>query len=114
MKTTNINDFNNCIASLVFQGCPIGIAKNPEISGSSRKSSPLGARKMLRVSKVQWVGGGGVVAEPSKAKSVDSSKYNLHRCQHQLTKKRDRADEKAGVSIFHTTRGRNCLLYYIV
>ena len=36
--------------------------------------------------------------------------YQKHRCQHQRTKKRDRADEKARVSIFPTTRGRN--LYF--
>ena len=30
-----------------------------------------------------------------------------HRCQHQRTKKRDRADEKAGVIMFSTAGARN-------
>ena len=34
-------------------------------------------------------------------------KYTNHRCRHQRTKKRDREDEKTGVSTFHTARGRN-------
>ena len=52
-----------------MQGCLIGIPKNPKISGSSRKS-PLGAREMPRVSSR---GGEGVVAKPSKTKSLSLS-----------------------------------------
>ena len=62
--------------SVLSQGCPIGIPKNPEVSGSSRKSS-FGAREIPRVSKVQWGRGVGVVAEPSKEKSVDSPKNHF-------------------------------------
>ena len=31
--------------------------------------------------------------------------YKVHRCQHQRTEKRDRADEKAGVRVFFAARG---------
>ena len=34
---------------------------------------------------------------------IDNKQW--HRCQRQRTKKRDRADEKAGFSTFHTARG---------
>ena len=58
------------------QGCPIGIPKNPEISGSSRKSL-LGAAEGVHEARAKYreskVGRGGVVAEPSKKKSVDSA-----------------------------------------
>ena len=40
--------------------------------------------------------------------------YQKHRCQHQRTKKRDRADEKAGVSIFFHHQGAQLVLQYIV
>ena len=64
-----------------MQGCPIGIPKNPEISGSSRNRSfgtaeevgvvaELSTKKSVDSSKNR---GGGVVADPSKNKSVDSA-----------------------------------------
>ena len=63
-----------------LQGCPIGIPKNPEISGSSRKSS-FGAAEKVDSARATYAslkseggGGGGVVAELSTNKSVDSSK----------------------------------------
>ena len=55
------------------QGCPIGIPKNPDISGSNRKSS-LGAAEEVHSARAKYpetkVGGGGwvVVAEPSTKK----------------------------------------------
>ena len=46
----------------MYQGCPIGILKNPEISGSSRKSS-LGAAEEVHSARAKYreskVGGGG-------------------------------------------------------
>ena len=58
----------------MFQGCPIGIAKNPEISGCSRKKFTRSARNPTSLESAMCRGGGGVVvAEPSKTKSVDSS-----------------------------------------
>ena len=41
--------------------------------GVAAEKSSLGAREIPRVSKVQCGRGGGVIAEPSKKKSVDSS-----------------------------------------
>ena len=65
---TNVRLYPHSSHSLglgVVQGCPIGIPKNPEISGSSRKSS-LGAagevhsaRAKYRESRVESGGGGG-------------------------------------------------------
>ena len=44
------------------QGCPIGIPKNPDISGSNRKSS-LGAAEEIHSARAKYpeskVGGGG-------------------------------------------------------
>ena len=61
--------FRTCLHQGVFtryQGCPIVIPKNPEISSSSRK---------VHSARPKYVkSGGGVVAELSTHKSVDSSK----------------------------------------
>ena len=63
------------------QGCQIGIPKNPDIFGSSRKSS-LGAaeepkRFTRRARNSASLKSGGVVAELSMKKSVDSSKNHF-------------------------------------
>ena len=58
------------------QGCPIGIPKNPDISGSSRKNL-LGAAEEGHSARARYresSRGRGVVAELSTKKSVDSSK----------------------------------------
>ena len=54
-------------------GCPIGIAKNPDISGSNRKSS-LGAAEEVHSARAKYpeskVGGGGVVETELSTKKI--------------------------------------------
>ena len=57
------------------QGCPIGIAKNPDISGSNRKSS-LGATEEVHSARAKYPeskvggGGGGVVVTELSTKKI--------------------------------------------
>ena len=55
------------------QGCPIGIPKNPDISGSNRKSS-LGAAEEVHSARAKYpetkVGGGGVGGSCPSTKKI--------------------------------------------
>ena len=66
-----------------------------------------------------WRGGGGGGGSRSGVIPGESggSWWRFHRCQHQRTKKRDRADEKAKkreLVFLSTTRGRNWYCKFIV
>ena len=54
----------------VIQGCPIGIPKNPEISGSSRKSSLDAAEEVHSARAKYKVGGGGGVSSRTQYERI--------------------------------------------